>query len=187
MLETGNMTIRTLASREIYRNRWMTLREDEIERDNGSRGIYSVVDKSDGAIIIALQADSIFLVEQFRYTILERCLEMPQGAWEGEIAMPEDLARGELREETGLTASNMTQLGTIQIGYGFTNQRQHVFLAEGLVPGDQDRDHEEHDLTVTSLPVPQFEQLILDGTIRDASTLAAWALYKLWREKHPAS
>jgi len=60
---------------------------------------YAVVDKSDGAIIIALQANSIYLVEQFRYTIFERCLEMPQGAWEGELATPEDLARGELREE----------------------------------------------------------------------------------------
>jgi len=30
------MTIRQLSSRVVYRNPWMTVREDEIERDNGT-------------------------------------------------------------------------------------------------------------------------------------------------------
>ena len=46
-----HMTIRQVSSRVVYRNRWMTVREDEIERDNGSRGIYGVVEKFDGAIV----------------------------------------------------------------------------------------------------------------------------------------
>ena len=44
------MTIRQVSSRVVYRNRWMTVREDEIERDNGARGIYGVVEKYDSAI-----------------------------------------------------------------------------------------------------------------------------------------
>ncbi len=35
----------------VYRNAWMTVREDEIERDNGARGIYGVVEKFDSAIV----------------------------------------------------------------------------------------------------------------------------------------
>ncbi len=44
--------IQRISSHEVYRNRWMSLREDEIERPDGSRGIYSVVDKPDFALVI---------------------------------------------------------------------------------------------------------------------------------------
>ena len=38
-------SITTLASREVYRNHWLRLREDRILRSNGKEGIYSVVEK----------------------------------------------------------------------------------------------------------------------------------------------
>jgi len=47
----------------------------------------------------------------FAYTIQERALELPQGGWEMEVENPEDLARGELKEEMGLDAAQMTCLG----------------------------------------------------------------------------
>src|SRR5208282_3086928 len=127
-----NMSIRTLSSREVYRNPWLRLREDQIERSNGLHGVYSVVDKDDCAIILPIQGDTIFLVEQFRYTVQQRCLELPQCGWETPDVDPEELARGELREETGLVASSMTYLGMMWIAYGFTKQKQHIYLASGL-------------------------------------------------------
>ena len=98
-------TITTLSSREVYRNHWMRVREDEILRGNGEKGIYGVVEKHDAAIILPIDGDRIWLVDQFRYTIRERALELPQGGWEMEIENPEELARGELREETGMDAA----------------------------------------------------------------------------------
>ena len=142
------MTIRTLSSREIYRNPWLRVREDQIERSNGTRGIYGVVEKDDCAIIIPIQGDTIYLIEQFRYTIQQRALELPQGGWETANVNPEDLARGELREETGLTAAQMTFLGTLWIAYGFARQKLHVFLATGLTPAGANPDAEEHDLVL---------------------------------------
>jgi ADP-ribose pyrophosphatase len=177
------MSIRTLSTREIYRNRWIRLREDEIERSSGVHGIYSVIDKQDCAIILPIEDGEIYLVEQFRYTVQQRFLELPQGGWEMDNVEPEALARGELREETGLSAKRLTFLGTLYIAYGFANQKQHVFLAEGLTQGEPDYDDEEHDLTVTRMPIARFEDLLLDGTIPDASTVAAWGLYKVWLER----
>jgi hypothetical protein len=46
--------MKTLSSRVVYQNRWMSVREDQIERLDGSRGIYSVVDKPTAVIIIPL-------------------------------------------------------------------------------------------------------------------------------------
>jgi len=176
-------SIRTLASREIYRNQWLRLREDRILRSNGKEGLYSVVDKDDCAIILPIQDGKVWLVEQFRYTIQERALELPQGGWETEIENPEELARGELKEETGLHAEEMFYLGFLWIAYGFTRQKQHVFLATGLTLKERDPDDEEHDLVIQTASLEDFEQMMLDGRIRDASTLAAWGLYVSWKNK----
>jgi ADP-ribose pyrophosphatase len=57
---------------------------------------------------------------------------LPQGGWEADNIDPEALARGELREETGLIAGRMTELPWMWIAYGFARQRQHIFIAEEL-------------------------------------------------------
>lgn len=180
---TPSRSITTLSSREVYRNHWMRVREDEILRSNGERGIYGVVEKDDAAIILPIDRGCVWLVEQFRYTIQERALELPQGGWEMEAENPEELARGELKEETGLEAASMIHLGTLWIAYGFTRQKQHVFLATGLTHTEKEPDPEEHDLLIRPVPLEEFEEMMLTGVIRDSCTLAAWGLYLLWKGK----
>ena len=176
-------TITTISTREVYRNHWMQVREDEILRSNGERGIYGVVEKHDAAIILPIDAGRVWLVEQYRYTIQERALELPQGGWEMEVENPEELARGELREETGLAAAKMTYLGALWIAYGFLRQKQHVFLASGLTQTEKTPDAEEHDLIVRSVPIADFEEMMRTGVIRDNCTLSAWGLYLLWKAR----
>ena len=176
-------SITTLSSREVYRNRWLRLREDEILRSNGQKGIYGVVEKDDCAIILPIDNGRVWLVEQFRYTIQRRALELPQGGWEQEIDDPEELARGELMEETGLHAAHMTKLGTMWIAYGYARQLQHVFLATGLTHAEKNPDDEEHDLIIRSVTIEEFEQMMLDGVIRDNCTLGAWGLYLMWKAR----
>jgi hypothetical protein len=69
------------------------------------------------------------------------------------------------------------------IAYGFTRQKQHVFLATGLTSSERELDAEEHDLTVRSVSVEEFERMMLSGEIRDNSTLAAWGLYLMWKAR----
>lgn len=181
--EDAQRTITTLATREVYRNRWMRVHEDDIVRSNGEPGIYGVVEKDPSALIIPLQNERVWLVEQYRYPIQERALELPQGGWEMEIEHPEELARGELREETGLDAAEMMLLGTLWIAYGFTRQKQYVFLATGLTQREKDPDPEEHDLGVHAVAIEEFEQMILDGKIGDGCTVAAWGMYLMWKAR----
>ena len=181
------MSIKTISSREVYRNPWTSVREDVIERANGQRGIYGVIDKDPASIIIPLEVTAegefVYLVEQFRYTVGGRYWEFPQGGWEVADVVPEDLARGELREETGIRAERMTHLSTLQIAYGVMNQKHHVFLAEGLTMGEPDPDAEESDLVVSRVSVAEFEVMVVDGVIVDNCSVAAWGLYRLWRER----
>jgi ADP-ribose pyrophosphatase len=173
------MSIKTLGTREVYRNPWLRLREDRIERSNGSEGIYGVIDKDDCAIIIPIDGDHVYLVEQFRYTVQQRLLEFPQGGWETKDVDPEALARGELKEETGLIASRMQFLGTTYVAYGYANQKMHIFLASGLTPQEKDPDPEEHDLELHRVPVRDFEAMLRDGRIPDICSIAAWGMYLL--------
>lgn len=172
------MSIRQLRSRVVYRNPWMTVREDEIERDNGTRGIYGVVEKHDSAIILPIEAGQIYLVEQFRYPLGLNSLEFPQGSLEEEDIAPEAIAREELKAETGLEAESMRYLGEIYIACGYANQKTHAFLAMGLRQGETHPDAEEHDLAVRPVSLKDLPQLIRHNRIRDAQTLAAWALYQ---------
>jgi len=180
--------IKTISSREVYRNKWTRVREDIIERADGQRGVYGVIDKDPACIILPLErtaeGEFIYLVEQFRYTVGKRYMELPQGGWEDPEVDPEEMARGELREETGLRAGKMTELAQLQIGYGVMNQKHHVFLAEELTRGESAPDAEETDIEVHRVPIAEFEQMMLDGRIVDNCSVAAWGMYLLWRKRN---
>ena len=181
------MTIRTISSREVYRNKWMRLREDIIEYPDGRHGLYGVVDKDPAVIVIPLErtpeGDFLWLVRQFRYTVGASFYELPQGGWEQGNVVPEELARGELAEETGLRAASMTHLAALWIGYGAMRQQHHVYLAEQLTPGDTNREPEESDMTVHRVLVSEFEEMLLDGRVADNCTAAAWGVYRVWRDR----
>ncbi len=172
--------MRRLATRLVYENRWLRLREDEVEHPNGARGIYSVVEKPDFVVVLAVEDGHVHLVEQLRYPIGARFWELPQGAWEDRPdAPPQELAAGELAEETGLRARTWTPLGEMFNAYGYSTQRLHVFAATDLVQGPAAPDPEEQGLRVERVPLARFEAMLTDGTIRDGATLAAYALLVL--------
>jgi len=172
--------IHQVASREVYRNNWLTLREDDIRRPDGSTGIYAVVDKPMYALVIPHDGDRFHLVEQFRYPLGMRRWEFPQGtAPNQEHLEPTELAKRELREETGLRAASIELLGTLDVAPGMSSQRGRVFLATGLTEGEHDREHEEQDMHSESFSRAQLERMMRDGDITDAQSIAAWALLLL--------
>lgn len=172
--------IRQVSSREVYRNNWLTLREDDIQRPDGSPGIYSVIDKPTYALVIPRDGDRFHLVEQFRYPLGMRRWEFPQGTAPGQEDLePFELAARELREETGLRADSMELLGMLDVAPGMSSQRGRVFLATGITEGDHDRELEEQDMHSEWFSRAQLERMIRDGGITDAQTIAAWALLLL--------
>jgi 8-oxo-dGTP pyrophosphatase MutT (NUDIX family) len=172
--------IRTLSSRIVYENPWLTLREDEIEREDGSRGIYSVVDKPDFAVVMPMENDGFHLVEEYRYPLGERRWQFPQGAFpKGVTGTPEQLGAAELREETGFTAGRLERLGYLNGAHGITNQCFHVFLATDLTPGEPQRELTEQDMRQQWFPRTEVERMFRDGVITDDSSLAAYLLLTL--------
>jgi 8-oxo-dGTP pyrophosphatase MutT (NUDIX family) len=172
--------MRTVSSRVVYTNPWLTLREDQVERADGSRGIYSVVDSHDFAVVLPFENDGFHLVEQYRYPVGARSWEFPSGSFPaGVTGTPEQLAAAELREETGFTAGELVRLGYLNPSNSMTGQRCHVFLATDLTPGAPDREATEQDMRQQWFPRAEVERMLAEGVITDGPSLAAYLLFTL--------
>ena len=174
--------MRTTGTREVYRNPWLRLREDAIELDDGSPGVYSVVERPHFGLVIAAERDGFWLVEQFRHPLGRRSWEFPQGTWSaGGTGTAEELARAELAEETGLRAARLSHLGHLDLAPGLTTQEFDVWLAEGLTPGPTAREATEADMRSAFVPEAELRAMVRDGRFTDGPSLAAYSLLLLTR------
>jgi 8-oxo-dGTP pyrophosphatase MutT (NUDIX family) len=176
--------MRTTGSREIYRNPWIRVREDTVERADGSTGVYSVVEKPHFAIVLAAERDGFWLVEQFRHPLGRRAWEFPQGTWSAEAltsggGTPEELARAELAEETGLRATRWEHLGHLDLAPGLSTQEFDAWLATDLTPGPTAREATEADMVTAFVPEAELRAMVADGRFTDGPSLAAYALLLL--------
>jgi 8-oxo-dGDP phosphatase len=178
--EQGVADIRTVSSRVVYQNPWLSVREDAIERADGSPGIYSVIDKGNYAVVLPYENDGFWMVEQYRYPVGERSWEFPMGTYpDRRMGDPLELAQRELLEETGLTARAWQPLGELWCVPGFSSQAGHVYLASGLEHGELDREHEEQDMRHGWFGRAEVERMLRDGTVKDAQTVACYGLFLL--------
>ncbi len=169
--------VRVTSSRTVYENRWMVVREDRTILPDGSPGLYAVVVKPPAATIVACDDGHVWLVEQYRHPVGERFWEVPQGAWEdAPDAAAEELARGELAEETGLRAAQMRRLGRQFFAYGISSQPYDVWLATGLTEGEQALEDTEQGLRVGRFAHDELVAMVRDGRIADAASVASLAL-----------
>jgi ADP-ribose pyrophosphatase len=86
------------------------------------------------AVIVAVDAGAVLLVEQYRLPLGRNCLELPAGLIGDETAgeAPEAAAARELEEETGYRAARVTGLGHYFSSPGMVSEGFTLFRAEGL-------------------------------------------------------
>jgi 8-oxo-dGTP pyrophosphatase MutT (NUDIX family) len=172
--------MRTTSSREVYRNPWTRVREDVVELADGSTGVYGVVERPHFALVIPVERDGFWLVEQYRHPVGRRSWEFPQGTWTpGQDGSSEELARTELAEETGLRAGQLTHLGRLDLAPGLSTQLFDVWRATDLVAGPTAREPSEEDMRCAFVPEAEFRAMVADGRFTDSPSLAAYSLLLL--------
>lgn len=177
------MAWRRTATRPVYANPWIEVHEDEVERPDGTAGIYGVVRVRRPAVFVVplTDDDEVMLVEVDRYTV-GRSLEVPAGGTDGEDVLV--AAARELAEETGLEAGVLEPLGTTYALNGICVAPEHVVLARDLrvAPERAGVEHaqaEEGITDVRRVPWPLVLDLVRTGTITDGETVAALMLAAL--------
>ncbi len=161
-----------IASKLIYDNPWIQVEEHQVINPRGGQGIYGKVhfkNKAIGIIPIDEQQNT-WLVGQYRYTLDEYSWEIPMGGGPLDIAII-DSAKRELKEETGFTANNWTEVLRIHTSNSVTDEEGFVFLAEGLSQGETEFDSTE-DLAIKKLPFIDSLRMVLAGNITDSLSMA---------------
>ena len=173
--------IRTLSSRTVYENPWITVREDAIERQDGSRGVHAVVDKRPAAVVVPWDGERVTLVGQVKYPIGRFCWELPQGAIDlgsGEQD-PEATARAELLEETGLHGGALRHLGRVSFMPGISSQAFDAWLATDLVAGEAEPEATEVGIETRAVTPAELDAMIRAGDVVDSATLAVLHLLRV--------
>lgn len=164
------------ARREVYRNPWLTLWHDDVQRPDGSTGVYGVVHFANTAVgVVAVDAqDRVALVSQHRYTLDRLSWEIPEGG-----SRPEEDplmgAQRELREETGTSAGTWRHLGTCHLSNSVTDEHAELYLATDLEHGAQELEASEDDLACRWVAFDEVLAMCRDGRITDGMSIIAMA------------
>jgi len=166
-----------------YETGWYDGGYDLVEQPDGSQKRYYWASLPPAVVVVATVDEDVVFVEQYRPTIQETHLELPAGIVEpddepdgvqvderadGDVhdganagrpitaspAAYRTAAARELEEETGLRPTRTTLLQTYAVATGVLGHERGVVVAEGLEPGERDRDSNEF-IEVVRVPVDE--------------------------------
>jgi ADP-ribose pyrophosphatase len=169
------MAWKTKSSKSVYKNRWMEVTEDVVESDSGKEMIFGIIHKKPFALIVPWDGKYITLVGQYRYSVDYFSWEFPMGHFEEHASIAET-AKEELEEETGLRAEKIEEVANFFLAPGHHDQVCHMFLATGLVEGQQKLEDAEAGMEVKKVTVEELRKMIKDGEIKDSPTIAAFGI-----------
>ena len=161
------------ARRQVYANAWITVWHDEVDRPDGSDGIYGVVHYANEAVgvVVLDDADRVLLVGQHRYTLGTYAWEIPEGGSPpGEP--PDEGAKRELREETGVVADDWRPLLRFTLSNSISDEAGILFAARARHHGEPDPDPTE-DLAVRWVPFDEAMAMIGRAEIVDGMSIMA--------------
>ena len=142
-----------------------------VERWGESRR--EIVEHPGSVAVVAIdREDRVILVRQRREPARALLLELPAGTMEdGED--PPVTARRELREETGYVGGAWRRLAGFWTSPGFLREHMHLYLADGVEPGEA---APEDDEDVELVLVPFAEAVAGAAELVDAKTIAGLLL-----------
>lgn len=155
--------------RLVHRGRAINFFADEVRLPDGTKAFREYVGHPGAvAVVPFLDPKTIILVRQYRYPVRALTWEIPAGKLEKGEA-PLACLRRELREETGYTAKRVKRLVTFWPAPAFSDERLHVYRADGLTPG-RARPDEDEFIEARAVPFATALAWIRSGKIRDAKT-----------------
>ena len=174
-----------LSSSRLYSGRIVNLDLDRVRFPDDSVGELEMLRHPGAAAVVPFldpygSADPrVVLIRQFRHAADGYIWEVPAGRLDaGE--RPETCAERELEEETGMRARRLERLTTIHTTPGFTDERIHLFLADGVEPGAENREADEF-MELHTLRWSEAMGLVERGEISDGKTLVSLLFVQSFR------
>ncbi len=164
---------KTLSTREVYRNKWMRLREDIAEMPDGRTTLYGVCEFGQCVGVLPYVDDHhVVMVRQYRYVQKEnQRWEMPTGGVRAGES-PEEAAQRELMEETGYRAGTLTWVNSYLTSKSVCDETAHLYVGRNLAKVSAVPDETEF-LETAVLPFDDVLKMVLESEIRDSMTVIA--------------
>ncbi len=129
-IKKGPWTI--TGSKTVYKNPWISVKEDEVVRPDGKNGVFGVVEMKPGVSVLPIDNDgNVYLTKEYHYAVERETIEAISGGIDKDENKIE-AARRELKEETGMTANDWIDLGVIDPFTTVVVSPNYLFLAKGL-------------------------------------------------------
>ncbi len=165
----------TVNTEPIYQGKTFRLRRDTVKMPNGRETKLDIVEHGGSVVMVPVDAEgNIIFVQQYRHPTKLDLLELPAGTRDGDEP-PATCAAREMREETGMAAGHLEELGAFYLAPGYSTEFMYVFLATDLTPNPLPPDSDEF-LRVEKFPVRRAMEMAEKGEIQDAKSLAALLL-----------
>jgi ADP-ribose pyrophosphatase len=155
--------------------------EQVISPRNEKGKFWTTVHRKRAVVIAAMTRDQrLVLVSQERIPIRQTIWEMPAGQVDEENPADSDFqktALRELQEETGYVLAKdgeLINLGHFFASPGFTDEREHLFLARPVEPAEK-HVSEESIVDCRAFTVDEIRDMIARNEICDANTLSIFA------------
>jgi ADP-ribose pyrophosphatase len=169
------MKFELLKSEIAYKGRAFSLRLDHLRTPDGKTVKYDIVQHIGSISIVPVdESGQVYFVRQYRQAAQQDLLELPAGTLE-EGEPPAEAAAREIREEIGMAAKNLKEIGSFYLAPGYSTELMHVFLATGLTHDPLDPDADEY-LSVEKMSVAKAFELAENGQLLDSKSLAALLL-----------
>jgi ADP-ribose pyrophosphatase len=169
------MKFELVKSEILFEGRAFGIRRDHVKTPSGRTAKFDIVEHHGSVILVPIDgAGNIHFVRQYRHATGIKLLELPAGTLEpGEE--PIECAAREIREEIGMAASSLREIGSFYLVPGYSTEYMHVFLATGLQENPLPPDTDEY-LSIEKIPFIKAIEMARKGQLPDAKSLAALLL-----------
>jgi ADP-ribose pyrophosphatase len=166
------MPFDTIKSETVYLGKAFDVHRDQVKLPDGKITTFDVVVHPGAVTMIPINSHGqILFVRQYRYCAEQDLLELPAGTLdEGES--PETCALREVREEIGMSAENLKKIGEFFLVPGYSTERMYIYLATELSSDPLQGDEDEF-ITVEAIALEKVPELVSQGIIQDAKSIAA--------------
>lgn len=167
---------------KVYEGRVLTLQLETVRLPKGGTLRAEIVRHPGSVVIVPVTAGGdVVLVRQYRHAVGRDLWELPAGSLKpGED--PDDAARRECQEETGLVPESLERLGAFFPTPGYCDEAMTFYVAAGLrAPGAADgaaRRDDDEDIDSAAFALDEIARMIAAGTIVDLKTVAGIALLR---------
>ena len=166
------MPFEVIESQVVFRGRVFNIRKDKVRVTESRVFHLDVVEHRNSVTIVPLDSDgNLWFVRQYRHPVGGNLLELPAGVIEPEESA-EECAYREIREETGMAAGKLREIGSFFLAPGYSTEYMYVFLATELDPDPLDADEDEF-ISIVKIPVEEAFSMAKSGQIQDVKTIGS--------------